>query len=339
MWFRKRKDSDFHAEIEQHIRLEADRLIADGMPSAEAHATARRAFGNVVRVQETYYESRRWMWWAHVWRDLRFGLRLLRKSPAFTVAAVLTIALGVGANTAVFQLVDAVLLQSLAVESPKELVFIEPARTAPRSGAPPYPCLARLSDRANSFTGLAVYATDEMRIEIDGRPEAVFGQVATANYFDLLGVKPALGRLLEPNDDRLVVIGSRYWERRFNRDPGVLGKSIVIGQRIFTIAGVTAPDFQGVEPGRPVDLTIPIDTADGIQTYVGPWWFDAIARLKSGVSASGAQAAANGVYHACMLDSGARIQAGRPALPWLDLTSAAYGTGTLRGRFSKPCSR
>jgi hypothetical protein len=170
MRFRKRSDSDFQAEIEAHIRLEADRLIYEGMTRAEAHAAARRAFGNLAMVQETHYESQRWMWWNHLGRDLRYGFRMLRKSPVFTISAALTIALGVGANTAVFRLVDAVLLQSLAVQSPRNLVFVEPAGAAASSSAAPYPCLARLPHRTGFFSGLAVFATDELRIEMDGRP-------------------------------------------------------------------------------------------------------------------------------------------------------------------------
>ncbi|MCL4850340.1 MAG: ABC transporter permease, partial [Bryobacteraceae bacterium] len=330
-------DRNFDAEIESHIALEADRLVAEGMSPSEAHAAARRAFGNVTRVRETYYESHRWLWLTCLGRDLRYGLRLLRKSPALTVAAILTISLGVGASTAVFRLVDAVLLRPLAVQTPQQLVFIDSAGAASPSTTPPYPCLASLPDRTGSFAGLAVFATDEMRVEIDGKPEPVFGQVASANYFELLGVNPALGRFMDGRDGKLnppiAVIGNRYWQRRFNRDPGVLGKSIIVDDRIYTIAGVTPPEFSGLEAGRQVDVTIPIDTSGRIQTYAGPWWFDVIARLKPGVPASSAQAAANVVFQACMLDSDLRAEPGRPRL---ELHSAAYGAGTLRNRFSKP---
>jgi hypothetical protein len=123
MWFRRRADSDFQAEIEAHLRLEAERRIAEGTPKEQAQAAARRALGNAAIVQERFYESRRWLWWDQLRQDLRFGARSLRKTPAFTAAAALTIALGVGANTAVFSLVDAVLLQSLPVRNPGELFF------------------------------------------------------------------------------------------------------------------------------------------------------------------------------------------------------------------------
>ena len=339
MWFRGRKDSDFQAEIESHIRLEADRLIAEGMPAAEAQFAARRAFGNVSMSQERFSESQRWQWLVRLGRDLRYGSRLLRKSPAFTAAAALTIALGVGANTAVFSLLDAVLLQLLPVKAPKELVFIDAAGSPPPVKATPYPCLARLPSTTKSFAGLAVFATDESRVEIDGKPEQVFGQVASGNYFELLGVLPAAGRLITAKDESLdppiAVISDRYWDRRFDRDPAVMGKTIAVLDRTYTIVGVTPPEFLGLQPGRPVDITVPIDTARSLQTYSGPWWFDAIARLRPGVTRGRAQSAANVVFATCM--SGSRpsgLRGSRPAQ--LDLQPAAHGIDTLRSRFSKP---
>ena len=203
MWFGKRPDSDFQTEIEAHIRLEADRLIADGMSPEEAEAAARRAFGNAAIVRETFYESTRNLWWDQLRQDVRYGLRSLRNSPAFTVAAALTIALGVGANTAVFSLVDAVLLKLLPVQNPKELVFLDIAGSAGSSGPPPYPCLTRLRSETQSFSGMAAFSSDELRIEIDGKPEQVMGQVASGNYFELLGVRPGLGRLITVEDEKL----------------------------------------------------------------------------------------------------------------------------------------
>src|SRR4051794_16546862 len=121
MFFRRRQDSDFQTEIKSHIRLEADRLIAEGMPPAEAQAAAQRAFGNSGIARERFYERQRWMWWEKLRRDVRYGLRCLAKTPSFTIAAALTIALGVGANTAVFSLIDAVVLRSLPVRDPSGL--------------------------------------------------------------------------------------------------------------------------------------------------------------------------------------------------------------------------
>src|SRR5258708_26408364 len=257
-----RRDDDFRDEIESHVRLEADRLIADGMPPAEAEAAARRTFGNAGMVRETFYESQRWLWWDQLRQDLRYGLRWFRKAPAFTAAVALTIALGVGANTAIFSLMDAVLLRQLPVQNPKELVFLEVSGSAGASGSPPYPCFTRLRKETDSFAGIAAVSSDELRLEIDGKPEQVMGQVASGNYFEVLGVRPALGRLMDTEDEKLnppvVVISDRYWRRRFASDPAAIGKTISFHGQAFTIAGVTPPDFWGLEPGRPIDVTIPI---------------------------------------------------------------------------------
>src|SRR6266545_1184651 len=238
MWFGRRADRDFQAEIESHLRLEADRLMAEGMPPADAEAAARRAFGNVTRVREGFYELRRRLWWEQLGRDLRYGMRSLRKTPVFTAAVALTIAFGVGANTGVFSLMDAVLLRSLPVRHPGELFFLEAAGGDGRTLVPPYPCFARLRAQARSFAGMAAFASDELQIEIDGKPEQVVGQVASGNYFELLGVKPALGRLMATEDEELnppvAVISDRYWRRRFGGDPAAIGKTISFRDRAFT---------------------------------------------------------------------------------------------------------
>ena len=335
MRFRRRQDDDFQREIETHIRLEADRLIAEGAQPADAHAAARRAFGNIGIARERFYESQRWMWWDEVRRDLRYGLRSLAKTPAFTAAAALTIALGVGANTAVFSLIDAVLLRSLPVRDPSGLVFVLAGGTAGAPGAPPYAAFPRLREQTSTFAGMAAFATDEIRIEIDGHPEPVNGQIASGNYFSVLGVNPLLGRLTEIGDEKLdppvAVISYRYWQRRFGGNPAVLGKTFSSGGRTFTIAGVTPAGFEGLRPGFAVDMTMPISRDIG---DLGGHAF--VARLKPGTTEGQAQAETASILGAALSETGIGRGLIQQRFQRVELRPAGRGEDTLRGRFTKP---
>jgi hypothetical protein len=124
MFGRKRKLDDFSAEIDAHLQLELERLRERGLSEEEARAAARRAFGNVMQAKECFYESSRWLWWDHFWQDVRYGARSLRKSPGFTVVAVFTLAIGIGANTAIFSMVDTLMFRPLPIRNPGEVVFL-----------------------------------------------------------------------------------------------------------------------------------------------------------------------------------------------------------------------
>jgi len=341
MWFPKRRDSDFDAEIESHILLEVDRLVAEGMPPAEAEAAARRAFGNLTIAREAFFEGQRWLWFHELRQDLRYGLRSFRKAPAFTAVVILTIALGIGASTGVFSLMDAVLLRSLPVKNPKELVFLETAGTAGPSGPPSYPCFSRLRAETTSFSGMAAFASDELRIEIGGRPEQVMGQVASGDYFEVLGVKPRLGRLMEAEDEKLTppitVISERYWRQRFGGDPGVIGKSISFRNQAFTVVGVTPAEFFGLQPGSPVDLTFPITIEGAPLADPGTLWLHGIiARLKPAASAEAAQAEADNIFRSFVSPSLFPADLIAKHFHHLQVEPAAQGLDMLRRRFSRP---
>ncbi|HYP08661.1 MAG TPA: ABC transporter permease, partial [Bryobacteraceae bacterium] len=341
MWFRKRRDDDFQAEVHSHMRLEVDRLIADGMSPMEAEATARRTFGNVTVVQERFYESQRSMWLDQLRQDLHFGFRSLLKARGFTAAATLTIALGVGANTAVFSLIDAVLLKTLPVQEPRQLLFLEMAGSAGTSGPPHYPCFSRLRTETRSFTALAAFSSDELRLEIDGHPEQVMGQVASGNYFELLGVKPLLGRVMTPNDERLdppvAVISERYWRKRFGADQAAIGKSVSFRKQSFVIVGVTPAEFQGLQPGSPVDITVPITTEGALLADSGAIWMHGIVgRLKPGISSTQAQAEADVVFRSFMGTSRFPQDIIAKHFHHLEALPADRGMDVLRRRFSQP---
>ena len=186
-------------------------------------------------------------WLDGFWRDVRYAVRVLGRNRGFTFAAGLTLALVLGANTAIFSLIDAVLLRTLPVERPHELVFLKTTGSEGTSSSPPYPWFERAREDTRTFAGMAVFATDEQRVEIDGRAEQVFGQAVSGSFFDVLGVPPVIGRLLTPDDERMAppvaVIGHGYWQRRFGGRADVLGRTITVGARPHTIVGVTPPEF------------------------------------------------------------------------------------------------
>jgi predicted permease len=271
--------------------------------------------------------------------DLRYALRSIRNSPAFAAVVILTLAIGIGANTAIVSLLHAVLLRDLPVTDPEGLVFIRTTGDQGLGGAPPYPYFEHIRENGSRFSGVAAFSSDELRVEVDGSIEQVFGQVASGNYFEVLGVTPAAGRLLSAGDESLnppvAVIGYGYWQRRFGGSPDVIGRTVSYGNRAFTIVGVTPPRFQGLEPGRQVDLTLPITVEAGLVRNAQVQWFQAVARLRSGIDARQAAVEADASFQslkAAQSRSNARV----PRFDHVELTPASRGMDRLRDRFSSP---
>ena len=272
-------------------------------------------------------------------KDTAYAWRMLLRSPGFALTAVLSLALGIGANTAIFSLVDTVLLRLLPVERPRDLVFLQTAGTTGRGGAPPYPFFERVRDETSAFAGMAAFASDELRVQVDGAVEQVFGQVASGSYFDVLGLQPAAGRLMTPEDEKLdppvAVIGYGYWQRRFGGSPAAIGRTVSFGDRMYTIVGVTPAQFWGLQPGRQVDVTLPITQATGMLANANTWWFDAIARLRPAATVAQATAQADAVFQSFMQEH-QQSELQRTRASRLDLPSAAQGLDRLRSRFSMP---
>ena len=270
--------------------------------------------------------------------DLRYALRLLRVSPGFATVVVVTLAIGIGANTAIVSLFETVLLRELPVQDAEELMFVRTAGDRGLGGAPPYPYFERIRSEGSAFSGMAAFATDELRIALDGSVEQVFGQVASGNYFQVLGVTPAVGRLLTIGDERLdppvAVIGYGYWQRRFGGSLSAIGRTVSFSDQRFTIVGVTPPRFQGLEPGRQVDVTLPITTSPLIRN-AQVQWFQAVARLRSGVDARQAAAETDASFQSLRAVQ-SRADARPPRFVRIELTPASRGMDRLRDRFSSP---
>jgi predicted permease len=316
----RRSDRDLREELRLHMEMSGDR---HGLEAA----------------LEAVRDQRELSWLRDLARDLRYGWRGLVKAPLFSLVAIASLALGIGATTAIFSLVDAVLLRSLPVTRPDELVFLQAAGSQGTNGAPPYPCFDRFRRESSSFAGMAAFATDQLPVQVDGAVEQVFGQVASGNYFEVLGIAPALGRLMTMKDEALdppvAVIGFGFWQRRFGGDPHVVGKQIVFRDQAYTIVGVTPRGFWGLDPGRQVDLTLPITLEREAIAEPGQWWLEAVARRRPEVPAERARAQIDAIFQRFMsgqATSGLRLT----RMDHMQLTPAGQGLNGLRSRFGEP---
>ncbi len=185
MFWRKRKQSDFRAEIEAHLELEAEQWREQGWTEEEARAAARRAFGNVTRAQERFYEAGRWLWWDHLVQDVRYGLRVLRRNPGFAATAILTLALGIGATTAIFSIVDTVVFKPLPFPTADRLARIRSifASTGVGSGEASYPDFLDWRARNHVFDGMAVFRTNDFTLVGAREPIHLQGAVVSAQLF------------------------------------------------------------------------------------------------------------------------------------------------------------
>jgi len=288
-----------------------------------------------------------------VGRDLRFALRVLAKSPGFTAAVVLSLALGIGANSAIFTLMDAVMWRMLPVQDPQSLLAV--GRVFDGAAQPAgftYEDYRVLHDN-NVSANLAGFSTAPMNVSVDGPPEPTLqGQLVSGDYFALLGVSPVIGRALGPEDDRVqnghpvVMLSHGYWERRFARDPQVIGKAIRLSAMPFTIVGVTPKEFFGLEVGTAPDVFVPIMMQPTVmpafenlleKPIVRRGWVQIVARTRPGVSRDQASAALDALFQSQQPDQppppGAK--GGPPPPPPLVLTPAS-SISALRRQFSRP---
>ena len=285
---KRRRQSDFAAEIESHIAAEADRLREDGTNAIEAQSAARRKFGNTLKAQEQFYEARRILWAEDLRKDVWQALRQIRRSPMFAVTIAAMLALGIGATTAVFSIVDAVLLRSSPYPSAQRLVRIEESSLSgtPSSNVPikDYQLWAKRND---IFEKVAPYIKDIVALTGNGEPSQVTA-VRSLGLFQVLGVPAQLGRTLSASDEEeglrnVAVLSDRLWRRRYHADQGVIGREITISDQAYTIVGVMPPDFEFRYPEA--ELWTPLRLAT---TSI---WPNVVARLQAKVSLPQAQSA------------------------------------------------
>ncbi len=341
---RDRVDREIDAELRDHV----DRLTADyrrqGLTEVEARRRALAGFGGL----EHAAESCRDVWYGRVadelLQDVRYGVRVLRKSPVFAGVAVLSLALGIGAITAIYSLVDVVLLKTLPVRAPGELVLLS-QRVGTRDGFSFATDEFRRLGANDALAGLCAFRPwPGFRLTTAAGAELAMGQLVSGNCFDVLGMSPVLGRLLQAADDRgpggplVAVISYDFWQRHFSGDAGIVGRSFDLMGQPFTVVGVTPREFFGLEPGRAVDITVPLSVqplllpGTPLLTSTDARWLRLIGRPEAGVSREALRSALGRTWS--LLET---VRA-RPAdqRPTLALLSGAQGLNDLRRTYSLP---
>jgi predicted permease len=294
-------------------------------------------------------------------QDLRFALRTFKNSPVFVAVAVLSLALGIGANTAIFTLIDQLLLRFLRVKQPEQLVTLWGRGEHYGGNNGPiklsYPMYLDFRDQNQVFSGMFCRYDTAMSLSFDGKTERVAGELVSGTYFPVLGVGAALGRIFNPDDDKITnghpiaVISYRYWITRFAGNPDVIGKKLLVNGYPITIIGVSQAGFDGTDPGYPAQIRIPVTMrvalnpqAEGLLENRRQRWVNAFGRMKPGMTMAQAQAGLQPLFHQ-MLEMEVQQKEFAKAAPitkqtflkmWIELLPASKGRSGLRDRFSNP---
>jgi predicted permease len=317
---RERCDEQLNEETRFHLEQQIAENIAAGMSPPEARHAAMRLFGNVTFLSEETRQTWGLVWLEQIGQDLHYGFRSLRKSPLFTVVAVLTLAFGIGANTAIFSLMDQVLLQLLPVKHPEQLVLV--AERGTRFGSSwgdndiSYPMYRDFRDGNQVFSGMFCRFPTSISLGYGDRTERVSAELVSGSYFPVLGVTAIIGRTLKPDDDRVLgghpvaMLSYGFWQSRFSSDPSIVGKQIVANGYTFTVIGVSQAGFDGVELGYKSKVFVPMMMkAQMTPRSGGPSggleersmsWVTAFGRLKPGISIAQANASLQPLMHSIL---------------------------------------
>jgi predicted permease len=299
LFSREKLYGDLSDEIQEHLDEKVEELIADGMTESEARLTARREFGNVTAISERGREVWQWPALESVFADIRFGLRQLRKNPAFTAIAVLTLALGIGANATVFSWIRNVMLNPLpGTENPERVVAQEMVAPSGEHFLTSYPDFRDFRDNAKLLDSFAVARALAFAVGNENSVERVWGEMVSGNFFDLLRVKPEVGRFFSiseradaPNAHPVVVVSHAFWTSHFHSDPSAIGSTLRINAHQYSIIGVAPENFHGSLPGQTINMWVPA-TMLGQLNSGSDWMLDnrktrmfhALARLGPGVN-------------------------------------------------------
>jgi putative ABC transport system permease protein len=368
-WNWRKRSGELEKEIQHHLQMAETERIERGASQKEAQAGARREFGNVGLVRELARDAWGWRWLEDLYEDLRFGIRTLRRSPGFAAVAILTLALGIGANTAAFSLIDAVMLRMLPVNRPDELLQLKRqdlryAAGAPASfsnllsflwdgGASPSfsnPLWEQVRDQQNVFSGVFAWSNNRFDLARGGTVQPSEGSFVSGDFFTTLGLRPAAGRLITGSDDyrgcpAVAVLSYGFWQGHYGGASGAVGSTLSLDDHPFKIIGVTPPGFNGMDVGRESEVFVPICTVEisGIQSLEARsmWWLNVAGRIKPGISRAQLiarlQVLSPRIFTAALSQYWTADEQRNFVKETLVATSAATGTSvTLRQQFDQP---
>ena len=353
--FRRRKPvDDLAEEILSHLRMEEQENLESGMPPEESHYAALRRFGNVTLAQERSREMWGWNSVETLWQDIRYGLRQLRRSPGFTAVAVLTLALGIGVNAAIYSLIDAVMLRMLPVEKPSELFQVQIGNADEvgdgSGGDNPFttPMWGQLRDHQDVFSRTFAWGGNNFYLAEGGTTRAVNGFWVSGGFFRALGLHPTAGRLIADSDDRrgcpaVAVLSYGFWQERYDGAKSAIGSTLSLGSHTFEVIGVTPPGFFGLEVGGKFDVAAPICATaifDGKQPRLDNnnfLWLNVGGRINPKLSREQQTARLRILSTRLFVPPNASPEE-REALMKiiLRIVPAATGISGLRGKFSQP---
>jgi predicted permease len=294
---RKRTQGDFAEELQSHLALEADRMREAGISEEEAMAAARRNLGNMTQAQERFYEAHRWLWLDDLIQDWRYGLRQLRRNPGFTAVAVITLALGIGATTAMFSVVNGVLLKPLPYPNPDRVMFLYNTTRKYSVSSVSYPDFLDWQRMNRSFTDLAACRWDGFNLSAPSGAEVVSALMVSANFFKVVGIPPMLGRGFSAVDDHLgaaptVVLSYNFWQKHFGGQSSIIGKPVTMDGKSYSVIGILPKNFWFFGQQFRTDVFVPIGIYDRVwrhQRLYHPGLF-VVGRLKPAVTQGQAQA-------------------------------------------------
>jgi hypothetical protein len=288
-----RRDRELEEEIRAHLVMAVCERMERGEPPESAERAARHEFENVALIQETTRQMWGWRWLDRLSQDLRYAARGMRRAPGFASVAVASVALGIGANTAIFSLVDALMLKSLPVRDPNGLYLVSLGNGPIESLS--YRIIRALAEQKEIFSGVAGFTGWIFPVGSPGAIRNTPGALVTGDFYETLGLRPAAGRLLRPDDDEpgaspVAVISDGYWQRHFGRDPETIGRTIRVAGLGVTIVGITPRGFNGANAGAIADITMSVAMLPLVKpeaaALLGPgnFWLRALARLRACIS-------------------------------------------------------